>query len=58
MSQLEDQRAFYQERVPEQFNGTLDSQRAAAKRDSTAAKVLEEMEAVRASIVVQVDDAI
>jgi len=56
MSLLEDQSAFYRERVPEQFNGTLESQQRAAQGDPAAAQMLEEMEAVRASIVVQVDD--
>jgi hypothetical protein len=58
MSLVEEQRAFYQERVPRQFNGTLENQQASARRDSTAAQMLEEMEAVRASIVVQVDDGV
>lgn len=56
MNLLEEQRTFYRERIPEQFNLTLESQQASATGDSTAAQVLEEMEAVRASIVVQVDD--
>jgi len=56
MSLLEEQRAFYQERIPEQFNQTLDRQRAMASSDPAAAQTLEEMEAVRTSIVVQVDD--
>ena len=56
MSLLEEQRAFYQERIPEQFNLTLDRQRAMASSDPAAAQTLEEMEAVRTSIVVQVDD--
>lgn len=46
---------FYRERVPSQFNGTLAAQREAARRDPSAARVLEEMEAVRSAIVVQVD---
>lgn len=47
--------AFYRERVPNQFNRTLAAQREAARRDPGAARVLEEMEAVRSAIVVQVD---
>ena len=49
-------RAFYTERVPAQLNASLAAQRAAAVDDADAARVLEEMEAVRASIVVQVGD--
>jgi hypothetical protein len=55
MNLVEDQRMFYRERVPEQFNRTLDEQRAAATSDPAAADMLEEMEAVRTAIVVQVD---
>lgn len=55
MSLLEEQQTFYRERIPEQFNRTLESQRAAARNDPSAAHMLEEMEAVRAAIVVQVD---
>ena len=55
MSLLEEQHAFYRVRVPEQFNRTLESQRAAARNDAAAARVLDEMEAVRTAIVVQVD---
>ena len=55
MNLVEDQRVFYRERVPEQFNHTLDEQRAAANSDPDAARMLEEMEAVRTAIVVQVD---
>ncbi len=45
--------AFYTERVPAQLNESLATQRASAGSDADAARVLEEMEAVRASIVVQ-----
>ena len=55
MSLLEEQQTFYRERIPEQFNRTLESQRVAARNDSAAARMLEEMEAVRTAIVVQVD---
>jgi len=55
VSLLEEQFAFYRERVPEQFNLTLKNQRASAASDLEAAKTLEEMEAVRASIIVQVE---
>lgn len=55
MNLLEEQQAFYRERVPEQFNRTLECQRAAARDDPAAARLLEEMEAVRTAIVVQVD---
>ena len=55
MSLLEEQHVFYRVRVPEQFNRTLESQRAAARNDDAAARVLDEMEAVRTAIVVQVD---
>jgi hypothetical protein len=55
MSLLEEQRSFYAERIPGQFNRTLAHQRDTAAKDPAAAHVLEEMEAVRASIVVQVD---
>ena len=46
---------FYRERVPAQYNAGLDAQRAAAATDPAARALLEEMEAVRASIVVVVD---
>ncbi len=55
MNSLETERTFYRERIPEQFNRTLERQRDAARTDADAARVLEEMEAVRASIVVEVD---
>lgn len=55
MSPFEAQRAFYAERVPAQFNRVLADERAAARRDDEAAQRVEEMEAVRSSIVVQVD---
>ena len=47
---------FYRDRVPAQYNATLAAQRAAALADSGAKTLLEEMEAVRASIVVEVGD--
>ena len=47
--------SFYGARVPEQFNATLARQRIEAPGDPDAARLLEEMEAVRSSIVVQVD---
>ena len=49
--------AFYSERVPAQLNASLAAQRGLASRDADAARVLAEMEAVRASIVVRVGDA-
>ena len=55
MSLLEEQDLFYRERVPEQFNRGLEDQRAAARNDPAAARMLEEMEAVRTAIVVQTD---
>ena len=57
MSLLEDQDTFYRKRVPEQFNRTLSTQRnlSSTGTDSAARRVLKEMQAVRASIVVQVD---
>ena len=55
MSLLERQQTFYRDRVPEQFNKTLERQRTSAADDSSAARILEEMQAVRASVVVQVD---
>ena len=54
MSTAEIERTFYVERVPEQFNETLSRQRAAAAGNPDAARVLEEMEAVRTAIVVRV----
>lgn len=48
--------AFYLEQVPEQWNATLADQRTLARHDAEAARLLEEMEAVRASIVVRVED--
>lgn len=55
MSARDAQHAFYRERVVEQFNRTLAEQRAAAGAGPAAAALLEEMEAVRTAIVVQVD---
>ena len=54
MSLPEEIGTFYRERVPAQFNHTLARQRDAAIQDDRAAVVLEEMEAVRASILVDV----
>ncbi|MEM9177273.1 MAG: SCP2 sterol-binding domain-containing protein [Myxococcota bacterium] len=48
---------FYRVHVPAQYNATLTGQRAAATSDPAARALLEEMEAVRASIVVRVDGA-
>ncbi len=48
-------RAFYASRVPDQFNATLARQRSVAANDPAATRLIEEMEAVRSSIVVQVD---
>jgi hypothetical protein len=56
MNPLDEQHTFYREHVPAQFNRTLEQQRAAAATDPAAARMLEEMEAVRTAIVVQVDD--
>jgi hypothetical protein len=56
MNALEEQHAFYRERVPEQFNRTFDQQRLRAAEDPAAARRLAEMEVVRTAIVVQVDD--
>lgn len=47
---------FYRQRVPEHYNATLAEQRRAASDDEDAERVLGDMEAVRASIVVVVDD--
>lgn len=55
MSALETQRDFYAQRVPDQFNRVLADERVAARSDAEAARRVEEMEAVRSSIVVQVD---
>ena len=55
MSLLDEQHVFYRERVPEQFNQLLEHQRHAATRDPGAARMLKEMQAVRTSIVIQVD---
>ena len=48
---------FYRLRVPVQFNETLARQRAEAAADPGAARRLEEMEAVRTAIVVEVERA-
>lgn len=47
---------FYRIRVPAQYNATLIAQRSAAREDARAQALLEEMEAVRASIVVAVGE--
>lgn len=54
MNPLESQRAFYSERVPAQFNATIDAQERAADQDPAAKSTLEEMRAVRTSIRVEV----
>ncbi len=48
-------RRFYRERVPEQLNEATATQRHLAASDAEAARVLEEMLAVRTSIVAQLD---
>lgn len=55
MTALEEQQTFYRQRIPEQFNRTLNRQRDAARNDPAAAHILEGMEAVRTAIIVQVD---
>jgi hypothetical protein len=55
MNAVEAQRVFYAERVPAQFNRVLEDEREAARHDAEAARRVEEMEAVRTAIVVQVD---
>jgi hypothetical protein len=47
---------FYRERVPEQLNGALAAQRRLASQDAEAARILEEMQAVRSSIVVEIEE--
>lgn len=56
MNLLAEQHAFYRNRVPEQFNQTLEKQRMLARNGSDPAEQarLEEMEAVRTSIAVLV----
>lgn len=54
MSLLEEQHAFYVDRVPEQFNRTLAKQREAAGASEEQARILGEMEVVRTSIIVQI----
>lgn len=51
---LETVRRFYREQVPGDLAASLARQRDAARDDPEAARILEEMEAVRASIVVRV----
>ncbi|MFP6655394.1 MAG: SCP2 sterol-binding domain-containing protein [Myxococcota bacterium] len=55
MSLVDAQFAFYRKRVPDQFNLILEDQKINALGDPAAARVLEEMQAVRTSIIVQVD---
>lgn len=55
MSDADSAAQFYRARVPEQFNRTLDRQRELARDSAEAARVLGEMEAVRASIIVRVE---
>ncbi len=55
MSRLEEVDRFYTEHVPAQFNRTLERQQRAATRDPEEARLLEEMRAVRTSIVVRID---
>ncbi|HIF91626.1 MAG: SCP2 sterol-binding domain-containing protein [Myxococcales bacterium] len=55
MSLIDEQAAFYRERVPDQFNQLLERQCRDAADDPAAARMLEEMQAVRTSIVIQVD---
>jgi hypothetical protein len=55
MSLVEKQHAFYSERVPVQFNRTLTQQRSNATGSEAEERILNEMQAVRASIVVQID---
>jgi hypothetical protein len=50
----EEQHAFYRERVPEQFNRTLELQGEKARRDTDAERLLNEMRAVGALIRVEV----
>jgi hypothetical protein len=55
MNRLEEVDRFYAEHVPAQFNHTLDRQQRAAARDPEEARLLDEMRAVRTSIVVRID---
>jgi hypothetical protein len=55
MNPNEEQGEFYRELVPRHFNQTLATQRAAAVSGADDARVLEEMEAVRSSIIVRVE---
>lgn len=55
MNPLEEVDRFYAEDVPAQFNLTLERQQRAATHDPDEARVLDEMHAVRASIVVRID---
>jgi hypothetical protein len=55
MSLLEAQQRFYHEGVPAQFNQTLARQVELASRDEAALLMLEEMQAVRTAIRVEVD---
>lgn len=55
MNRLEEIDRFYTEHVPAQFNRTLERQQRAAARDPEEARLLDEMRAVRTSIVVRID---
>lgn len=51
-----DPREFYQNRIPDQFNRSLDlQQEQAAKDDSEALRILEDMRAVNTSILIRVE---
>ena len=55
MNRLEEVDRFYAEHVPAQFNRTLERQKQAAAGDPEQARLLDEMRAVRTSIVVRID---
>ena len=55
MNLLEEQHSFYRERVPSQFNQTLALQIELAGKDQAALRMLEEMQAVRTAIRVEVE---
>ncbi|MBW2499679.1 MAG: hypothetical protein JRF61_20540, partial [Deltaproteobacteria bacterium] len=46
---------FYQERVPAHFARCLEAQEAVAAEDAEAARILDEMRAVRTSLIVRVE---
>jgi hypothetical protein len=56
MNRVDAQRAFYAVQVPEQFNRTLENQTVSAQSDRAAEDVLAEMQAVRTSILVEIED--